>query len=107
SGSLSPLLVLANEAEVNGGAFYNERGNLVINRATLAYNSVPTTSVGIGNGGAVATFGTLTLADATFLSNGARLGGAIYLSSSVFFVESFTDQAACSANQAALSGGAF
>ncbi|TMC56118.1 MAG: hypothetical protein E6J26_07495 [Chloroflexi bacterium] len=61
-----------------GGAIYSE-GDLTINSVVFNHNQTPLITPLVGNGGAIASRGTLRMYNDEFIFNSARFGGALYV----------------------------
>jgi Chlamydia polymorphic membrane protein (Chlamydia_PMP) repeat len=69
-----------NTATLMGGAIFNQGSDLYIGNTSFSTNSTPQDELFVGYGGAIASFGTLSLADSIVYGNQARFGGGLYVS---------------------------
>ncbi|GAC1547155.1 MAG: choice-of-anchor Q domain-containing protein [Herpetosiphon sp.] len=75
--TLNNLTLTNGYVNADGGAIYNQNGTLILNHSTIQ-NSQTTTN---GSGGAIVSYGGLTITDSLFVKNRAANGGALYVRS--------------------------
>ncbi|GAC1387036.1 MAG: hypothetical protein NVSMB42_07860 [Herpetosiphon sp.] len=75
--TLSNITLTNGYVAADGGAIYNNGGTLILQHSTI--QKCQTTTV--GSGGALVSYGTLTISDSTFVGNKAAGGGALYVRS--------------------------
>jgi|SRR5579859_6970162 len=100
------LEFVGNTARRSGGAIYNEGGTLRVLNASLIGNVTPfTTTVGVGLGAGIASFGPLALSGDQIIGNSGSRGGGVYVSSTVTSIYISIDRTNLIGNYAATRDG--
>jgi predicted outer membrane repeat protein len=101
----NPVSITSNSSKFDGGAIYSEAGTLNIAHANVIGNKTPTSTIGIGYGGAIASLGTMTLSDGYLALNEGRFGGAVFVGGSLAAAQATIDHTIFSQNTAGSLGG--